>query len=213
MAFWGSTLTKDNLHFLDSISVTGVTTVTGSGTIRGAKTSDSKNNETISKDGKINAIDTIKPVTPATPVTKSAAQNLGKMLISEMIQKDGKTYVRCKDHMTDADGKERWFCRDDGEWEMHLQRQHGGEAKEVSSANFKAAEGMANIGRSQAEIVLDIFRKLCGPENGEVSEQEVMAELKKTGIEEHEGVKLIASLQRNGQIYERSPGRFSLTIS
>ncbi len=46
-------------------------------------------------------------------------------LIKEMTAKDGKIYVRCKDHMTDADGKERWFCKDDGEWEMHVQRQHG----------------------------------------------------------------------------------------
>ena len=114
-------------------------------------------------------------------------------LVSELTKRDGKIYVKCKDHRVDSDGHERWFCKDDGEWEMHLQRQHGLETK--------------------AEAVLDIFRKLCGPENKEVTVQEVMAELKKAGIEEPEGATLIASLQNNGQIYERSPGRFSLTIS
>jgi DNA replicative helicase MCM subunit Mcm2 (Cdc46/Mcm family) len=113
--------------------------------------------------------------------------------------------------MTDADGKERWFCKDDGEWEMHVQRQHNGEAKEVGSANFKAAE--VDMGSSQAEIALDTFRKLCGPENKGATEAEALAELKKAGIEEPEGAKLIESLKRNGQIYESSPGRFSVTKS
>ncbi|MDG7038771.1 MAG: hypothetical protein JRN37_06420 [Nitrososphaerota archaeon] len=114
-------------------------------------------------------------------------------LISELTTRGGKTYVRCKDHMTDADGKERWFNKDDGEWEAHLQRQHGAE--------------------TGLETVLDIFKKLCGPENKGATEAEALAELKKANIEEPEGAKLIESLKRNGQIYESSPGRFSVTKS
>ncbi|MDG7037278.1 MAG: hypothetical protein JRM72_07840, partial [Nitrososphaerota archaeon] len=136
---------------------------------------------------------------------------LSNSLILELAKRGGKTYVKCKDHMTDADGKERWFCKDDGEWEMHLQRQHNAENKEVGSANFKAAE--VDVGSSHVELTLDIFKKLCGPENKGATEAEALAELKKTGIEEPEGAKLIASLERNGQIYESSPGRFSVTKS
>lgn len=131
------------------------------------------------------------PVLPVLPV-QDPSSGLDD-LVSELAKRDGKIYVRCKDHMTDDQGKERWFCKDDGEWEMHLQRGHGLESK--------------------AEMVLDIFRKLCGPENKEVTVQEVMAEMKKAGIEEAEGATLIASLENSGKIYERSPGRFSLTIS
>ena len=118
---------------------------------------------------------------------------LSNSLIFGLTTRDGKTYVKCKDHLTDAEGKERWFCKDDGEWEVHLQRQHSAE--------------------TGLETVLGIFKKLCGPENKGATEAEALAELKKTGIEEPEGAKLIASLQNNGLIYERAPGRFSLTIS
>ena len=185
--------TEDDLKALEGASVAGVASVAGLGAFMDDKKGDFKNNETILKDDKNNAQTTIKPATPATPATNSGIQNLDKTLISEMVQKDGKTYVRCKDHMTDAEGKERWFCKDDGEWEAHLQRQHGAE--------------------TGLETVLDIFKKLCGPDNKGATEAEALAELKKTGIEEPEGVKLIASLKRNGQIYESSPGRFSVTKS
>jgi putative DNA primase/helicase len=48
-------------------------------------------------------------------------------LITETEKRDGKTYVRCKDHLVDDQGNERWLCKDDGEWEIHLERQHGTE--------------------------------------------------------------------------------------
>ena len=126
-------------------------------------------------------------------VPATRATNLDAKLIAELKAIDGKTYVRCKDHLLDDQGKERWFNKDDGEWEVHLQRQHGAE--------------------TGLETVLDIFKKLCGPDNKGATEAEALAELKKTGIEEPEGAKLIESLQRNGQIYESSPGRFSVTKS
>ena len=63
---------------------------------------------------------------------------------------------------------------------------------------------------TQLERTLDAFRKLCGPENKGATEAEALAELRKAGIKEPEN--MVASLLRNGQIYERSPGRFSLTI-
>ena len=141
------------------------------------------------------------PTPPQNGKTGVGYNILSNSLILELTKRGGKTYVKCKDHMTDADGKERWFCKDDGEWEVHLQRQHSAEPKEV------------DVGSSQAEIALDIFRKLCGPDNKGATEAEALAELKKAGIEEPEGAKLIESLQRNGQIYESSPGRFSVTKS
>ena len=67
--------------------------------------------------------------------------------------------------------------------------------------------------RTQLETVLAVFKMMCGPENGEVEEQSVLNELAKLGLEPHQATKLVMSLIRNGQVYERSPGRFSLTIS
>ena len=67
--------------------------------------------------------------------------------------------------------------------------------------------------RTQMEKVIAIFKRLCGPENKEVAERSVLDELAKVDIDANEGTRLIQSLQRNGQIYERSPGKYSLTIS
>ena len=69
-----------------------------------------------------------------------------------------------------------------------------------------------NDERTQLETVLDVFRRMCGPENRGVEEKSVLDELVKSGMELDQATKLVMSLVRNGQVYERSPGRFSLTI-
>ncbi|MDG7035633.1 MAG: hypothetical protein JRM78_05380, partial [Nitrososphaerota archaeon] len=182
--------TEDDLKALEGASVAGVASVAGLGAFMDDKKGDFKNNETILKDDKNNAQTTIKPATPATPATNSGIQNLDKTLISEMVQKDGKTYVRCKDHLADQTGNELWFRKDDGGWLRHVQEAHPNK-------------------QSMLDKVLEVLRQMCSV-NKEVTENEIIEELAKSGIGKDDALRAIQSLLRNGQIFESSPGHYSL---
>jgi len=65
--------------------------------------------------------------------------------------------------------------------------------------------------RSQLQIALETFTKLCGPKNEPVDERTVIDELVKTGkFTNEDAVRIITIMLRNGQIYEKAWGKYSL---
>ncbi|MEM0097531.1 MAG: LAGLIDADG family homing endonuclease [Conexivisphaerales archaeon] len=65
--------------------------------------------------------------------------------------------------------------------------------------------------RSQLQIALETFTKLCGPKNMPVEEKTIIDELIKTGkFTNEDAVRIITIMLRNGQIYEKEWGKYSL---
>ncbi len=65
--------------------------------------------------------------------------------------------------------------------------------------------------RSQLQIALETFAKLCGPKNEPVEEKVIIDELIKTGkFTNEDAVRIITIMLRNGQIYEKAWGKYSL---
>ncbi|MGC8660904.1 MAG: minichromosome maintenance protein MCM [Nitrososphaeria archaeon] len=65
--------------------------------------------------------------------------------------------------------------------------------------------------RSQLQIALETFAKLCGPKNEPVEEKTIIDELIKTGkFTNEDAVRIITIMLRNGQIYEKAWGKYSL---
>lgn len=87
------------------------------------------------------------------------------------------------------------------EYNDHMEQAHGIAVRRTSVAEA-----------TQMDKVLGAFSRLCGHENKEVTEKEILEEMVKAGIGQDEGLRCIQSLQRNGQIYEKKPGRFLLTF-
>ncbi|MDG7044656.1 MAG: hypothetical protein JRN19_05455 [Nitrososphaerota archaeon] len=87
------------------------------------------------------------------------------------------------------------------EYNDHMEQAHGIAVRRTSVAE-----------PTQMDKVLGAFSRLCGHENKEVTKKEILEEMAKAGIGQDEGLRCIQSLQRNGQIYEKKPGRFLLTF-